>query len=54
VATDARELARERLPKTTFQVVDSKTVESSELLIVLEAARAARQGRSLDEAIQDG
>jgi DegV family protein with EDD domain len=51
-ATAAKELARERLPKTTTEIVDSQTVESSELLIVLEAARAAQQGKSLDEVIQ--
>jgi DegV family protein with EDD domain len=49
---EAKELAREKLPKTTIEVIDSKTVESSELLIVLEAARAAKQGKSLDEVIQ--
>jgi len=51
-AMKAKELARERLPKTTIEIVDSQTVESSELLIVLEAARAAQQGKSLDEVIQ--
>ena len=49
---EAKELAREKLPKTIIEVIDSKTVESSELLIVLEGARAAKQGKSLDEVIQ--
>jgi len=40
------------LPKTAIEIVDSKTVESSELLIVLKAARAARQGKNLNEVIQ--
>ena len=47
-----KKLARERLPKTTIAVVDSKTVESSDLLFVSEAARPAREGRSLDEVTQ--
>jgi len=51
-AIEAKELARERLPKTAIEVVDSKTVESSELLIVLEAAKAARQGKNFNEIIQ--
>lgn len=51
-AIEAKELARERLPKTAIEIVNSKTVESSKLLIVLEAARAARQGKNLNEVIQ--
>ncbi len=51
VATEVRDLTRERLRKTTIEAVDSQTVESHELLIALEAARSAQQGRSLDWAI---
>jgi DegV family protein with EDD domain len=51
-AMEAKEMAQEKLPKTTIEIVDSKTVESSELLIVLEAAKAAAQGKNLEEVIQ--
>jgi len=51
-AIGAKELAREKLPQTRIEIVDSQTLCCSELFIVLEAARAARQGKSLDEVIQ--
>jgi len=51
-AIEAKGLAREKLPKTTIEVIDSKTVEASELLIVLQAAKAAAQGKKLNEIIQ--
>jgi DegV family protein with EDD domain len=51
-ALQAKEMAREKLPQTTIEVIDSKTLECSQLLITLEAARAAVQGKKLDEVIQ--
>ena len=51
-AIEARELTREKLPRKTIEIIDSQTVESSELLIVLEAAKAASQGKNLNEVIQ--
>jgi len=51
-AMQAKEMAREKLSKTTIAVVDSKTVDSSELLLVLAAAKAASQGKKLNEVIQ--
>jgi len=51
-AMEAKEIAREKLPQTTIELIDSRTVESSELLIALEAARAARQGKNFNEVIQ--
>ena len=51
-AIEAREMAREKLPKTRIEVIDSRTVTAGELLIVLEAAKAAAQGKSLEEVIQ--
>jgi len=51
-AIEAKELAWERLPQTGIEIIDSQTVCSSEMLIVLGAARAARQGKSLNEVIQ--
>jgi DegV family protein with EDD domain len=51
-ALQAKEMAREKLPHTTIEVIDSKTLECSQLLITLEAARAAVQGKKLDEVIQ--
>ena len=51
-AIEAKELAQEKLPRTRIEIVDSQTLCCSELFIVLEAARAARQGKKLDEVIQ--
>jgi DegV family protein with EDD domain len=51
-AVEAKKMAQEKLPKTTIEVIDSKTVEASELLIVLQAAKAAAQGKKLNEIIQ--
>ncbi len=51
-ALRAKEMAREKLPQTTIEVIDSKTLEGSQLLITLEAARAAVQGKNLNEAMQ--
>ncbi|HUV46470.1 MAG TPA: DegV family protein [Dehalococcoidia bacterium] len=51
-ALEAKNMAQEKLPKTPIEVIDSKTVEASELLIVLQAARAAAQGKNLNEVIQ--
>jgi DegV family protein with EDD domain len=48
-ATDAKKLAQEQLPDTTIEVVDSLTVASAEALIVIEAAKAANEGKSLSQ-----
>jgi len=51
-AIQAKEMAKKKLPETTIEVIDSKSVESSQLLITLAAAKAAAQGKNLDEVIQ--
>jgi DegV family protein with EDD domain len=51
-AIEAKEMAREKLPETKIEVLDSRTVTAGELLIVLEAARAATQGKNLEEVIK--
>jgi DegV family protein with EDD domain len=48
----AKEMAREKFPKTTIEVIDSRTSTMGTLLVALEAARAARQDNSLDEVIE--
>ncbi len=48
-ATVAKEMAAESLPETTIEVLDSRAVAGALGFIVLEAARAADQGASLDE-----
>lgn len=48
-ATIAAELLRERKPEVTVRVWDSKACASTQGLIVLAAAKAAVQGRNLDE-----
>jgi DegV family protein with EDD domain len=51
-AIQAKEMAREKLPQTSIEVIDSKTLECSQLFVTLAAARAAVQGKNLDEVIQ--
>ena len=48
-ATVAKEMAAESIPRTTIEVLDSRAVAGALGFIVLEAARAADQGASLDE-----
>ena len=51
-AIQAKEIVREKLPQITIEVIDSRTTSSGVLLIVLEAARAAAQGKDLKEIIE--
>jgi len=51
-AIEGKEMAREKLPHTTIEVIDTKTVMCPELLIVLGAAKAAAQGKNLEEVLQ--
>lgn len=50
-AMDAKKMAREELPQTGIEVIDSRTVAAAQLLIVLQASRAAAQGKNLQEVI---
>ena len=45
-------LAKQELPHTTTQVVDSRNAAAAEGLVVLAAARAAAEGRSLAEVVE--
>jgi DegV family protein with EDD domain len=47
----AAETMKKESPKTNLRVFDAKTVGSAQGLIVLAAARAAAQGKSLDEVV---
>jgi DegV family protein with EDD domain len=49
VALQAKNLAREKMLKTTIEIFDSKTVSCGQFPIVLEAAKAAAQGKKLEE-----
>ena len=51
-AIEARKIARKELPQTAIEVIDSQTVTCADLFIILEAAKAAAQGKSLNEVIQ--
>jgi len=51
-ALQAKELAKEELPDTTIWVVDSRSVGTGELLVVLAAARAANEGKSLSDVTE--
>ncbi len=51
-ATAAKEMAKEELPGTRIEVLDSRSVSSALGFIVREAARVAAQGGGLDEAIE--
>jgi len=48
-ALEAKELAWKKLPNTTVEVIDSKCTGPSQVLLVLEAARAAAQGKNINE-----
>ncbi|OGO41026.1 MAG: hypothetical protein A2137_01045 [Chloroflexi bacterium RBG_16_58_8] len=48
-ARDAADLAREELPETTIEVLDSNSATPSEGMVALAAARAAAEGKDLAE-----
>ncbi len=51
-ALQAKEQAKKVLPDISIEVVDSRTVVCGELLVVLAAARAANEGKSLSEVAE--
>ncbi len=51
VAIAARGLVKDELPGTTIEVLDSRTCTGAEGFVVMAAARAAAEGKSLAEAI---
>jgi len=51
-ARAAAELAREVLPRTAIQVLDSGTAAMAQGFVVLAAARAARAGKGLQEVME--
>jgi DegV family protein with EDD domain len=51
IACMARDMARDILPDTTIEVYDSRAVAGALGFIVLEAARKAKSGGSLDEVV---
>ncbi len=52
MARVAKEQAEDELPKTTIEILDSKTAAVGEGLIVSAVARAATEGRNLAEVIE--
>jgi len=52
LALQAKEAAGEKLPQTTIEVIDSRTVGGGLLLICIEAAKAAKQGRNIKEVVE--
>lgn len=51
-ASAAREMAKEEIPNTTIEVLDSRSVAGALGFIVLEAARAASQGAELTQVAE--
>ncbi len=51
-ATKGTETAREKNPKLNIEIIDSRTSAGALGFIVLEAARAAKAGKSLDEVVK--
>ena len=49
----AKELAKSELPAMKIEVIDSNTAAGAQALIVLAAARAAAEGKSLDEVVEE-
>jgi DegV family protein with EDD domain len=52
VALQAKEIAQKELPKTAIEVVDSRIGGSGLALIALAAAKAAKQGKNIEEVVQ--
>ncbi len=52
MARTARDLAKEELPDTTIEIIDSYTATAAEGFVALAAARAAAAGKSLTEVIE--
>ena len=52
VALVAREQAKEELPQTSIEVLDSRTATAAEGFIALAAAQAAEEGKSLGEVVK--
>ena len=48
----AKKMAGEELPQTPIEAIDCYTVAGAQMLIVLEAARAAAAGKSLPEVVE--
>jgi len=51
-AVEAKKMAEDELPQTAIEVIDSGTAMGAEMLIALEAARAAAAGKSLPEVVE--
>jgi len=51
-AVQGREVAREKNPDLKIEIVDSRTSAGAMGFVVLEAARAAEAGKSLDEVVK--
>jgi len=49
---DIKKRLKDEIPKLSIRVVDSKTVTASEGFVVLAAARAAEEGKSLPEVVK--
>ncbi|HEY50331.1 MAG TPA: DegV family protein [Dehalococcoidia bacterium] len=52
VATQGKDLIKEKNPKLNIEIIDSKTSAGALGFIVLESARAAKAGKNLDEVVQ--
>jgi DegV family protein with EDD domain len=50
-AVQAKNVAKEELPKTTIEAIDSRTGHEAQLLCVLEAAKAANEGKGIVEIL---
>ena len=51
-AMQAKEIASAELPVTTIEIIDSQTVGPGQLLITLQAAKAAAQGKNIKDVIK--
>jgi len=51
-AMQAKEIASAELPGTTIEIIDSQTVGPGQLLITLQAAKAAAQGKNIKDVIK--
>jgi DegV family protein with EDD domain len=52
MATIAKEQLKDELPQTAIEIMDAQTVTATQALIALAAARAAAQGKGLEEVTE--
>jgi DegV family protein with EDD domain len=51
-ALDATELARKEFPETRIELIDSRTAEAGEMILVIGLAEAVKEGKSFEDIVE--